>query len=285
MKCLVCKTLENDLILSGYHGKVYAPLGEIFKKEDIERVRKNPAFDIYDCKRCGVRFAHPSPHFDEVASDYEDYETLYPGLKLFCEGLKKTEDPIWSIMARGRPYYAVFEQMREKSPLKILDVGCGYGYLAWTLATQGHDVRGIEISGSAVKTAQEIFGTLGFFKITVEEFLEKYPYEKFDLVTVVEVIEHTSNPSEFFQNCLGLLKPRGFLLITTPNLDYYLDRFQKQGIWYTEEPPIHLSLFTRKTLDYLAEDNDLFIRHIEFPGKLPSSTIAAKFHRFYEKNP
>jgi 2-polyprenyl-6-hydroxyphenyl methylase/3-demethylubiquinone-9 3-methyltransferase len=101
---------------------------------------------------------------------------------------------------------------------KILDVGCGGGILAESLAAKEAQVTGIDMSEAALKVAKlhllESQLTIDYQQITAEEFAEQQP-ACFDVITCMEMLEHVPHPESVVKACSELVKPGGTLFFST----------------------------------------------------------------------
>ena len=102
----------------------------------------------------------------------------------------------------------------------ILDVGCGGGLLSEALYDFGANVTGIDAAGPGIQVAKihakENNKNISYFEKTAEE-LNKKNSESFDIITCLEVLEHVPDPKELVKTCINLLKPKGFLFLSTIN--------------------------------------------------------------------
>ncbi|MEM1340813.1 MAG: class I SAM-dependent methyltransferase [Pseudomonadota bacterium] len=100
---------------------------------------------------------------------------------------------------------------------RILDVGCGYGFIVERLSALGFDVRGLEPSRSRAALAREVVGV----PLLDLAPLQSPPLElgRFDLVTLFQVLEHILDPVPFLAWLRDLISEEGSILIEVPNLD------------------------------------------------------------------
>lgn len=103
---------------------------------------------------------------------------------------------------------------------KILDVGCGGGILAESLAKEGALVTGIDMAEAGLEVAKlhllESGLNVDYQKIPVEEFAEQHA-EEFDIVTCLEMLEHVPDPASIINACAALTKAHGCLFFSTLN--------------------------------------------------------------------
>lgn len=101
--------------------------------------------------------------------------------------------------------------------LRVLDVGCGGGILCEAMAKVGAQVTGIDAEREAIKIAkdhaQENQLAIEYHCTPIEEFENK----SFDAVTCMEMLEHVQNPALVLEHCKRVLKPNGFLFLSTIN--------------------------------------------------------------------
>lgn len=148
----------------------------------------------------------------------------------------------------------------DLSKKKILDVGCGNGYFLSALKETGAKCMGAEFSDkwrkfTMEKTGLPIYG----------ERLENFPEKDFDIITLFDVLEHIEKPIPFIEAVRNLLKPKGHILIYTPNVDSFSLRVMRE---YSNnvDPSEHLVLFCYKSLEYLGKITGFKIIHSETRG-------------------
>jgi 2-polyprenyl-6-hydroxyphenyl methylase/3-demethylubiquinone-9 3-methyltransferase len=104
---------------------------------------------------------------------------------------------------------------------QVLDVGCGGGILTDSMARRGAKALGIDLATKALKVAQlhamEV-GTEGvdYREIAVEALALERP-ASFDVVTCMEMLEHVPDPASVVQACADLVKPGGWVFLSTLN--------------------------------------------------------------------
>lgn len=120
----------------------------------------------------------------------------------------------------------------------LLDVGCGSGFFLNIMKQRGSKVKGIDLGKEKIKFAKEEFDI---------EIMEKNILnleEKYDTITMHQLIEHVANPSSFIKKAYESLNLDGLLVITTPNLNFakFIARFGllRDGLGH---PPNHCVLF------------------------------------------
>jgi 2-polyprenyl-6-hydroxyphenyl methylase/3-demethylubiquinone-9 3-methyltransferase len=103
---------------------------------------------------------------------------------------------------------------------KVLDVGCGGGILAESMASRGARVTGIDLGEAPLEVARlhllESGLEVRYERIPVERLAAEEP-ASFDLVTCMEMLEHVPNPASVIDACARLTRPGGHLFFSTLN--------------------------------------------------------------------
>lgn len=109
-----------------------------------------------------------------------------------------------------------------RNGLKILEIGCGNGFVASRLAEAGHNVTAIDVSHTGIDVARATYQRTGlrYHRASVYDVEAFAEFRDFDVVLSIEVIEHLQFPKAIFERAADVLKPGGCVLITTPYHGY-----------------------------------------------------------------
>lgn len=104
---------------------------------------------------------------------------------------------------------------------RVLDVGCGGGILADSMARKGADVLGIDLASKALRVAQlhaleAQTAHVQYREISVEAMAREQP-ASFDAITCMEMLEHVPDPASVVRACAELVKPEGWVFFSTIN--------------------------------------------------------------------
>ena len=153
------------------------------------------------------------------------------------------------VQARDLKYATFHERIRKirnrSAGLQLLDVGCSCGYLIDVALMEGFDAHGVEFSAVAIAAASEqarrriIHGDVNQ--------LDAIQQASYDVVTALDIIEHTLDPIAFLNQVKNTLKNRGLLVISTPDTGYFL-RLLMGGRWPMLQPFQHTFLFSSQSL-------------------------------------
>ena len=102
----------------------------------------------------------------------------------------------------------------------VLDVGCGGGLLSEALAAQSAKVTGIDLAPAVLETARlhlyESGLQIEYLERSAEALAAERP-QQFDVITCMEMLEHVPDPAAIVEACADLLKPGGWLFLSTLN--------------------------------------------------------------------
>jgi 2-polyprenyl-3-methyl-5-hydroxy-6-metoxy-1,4-benzoquinol methylase len=105
---------------------------------------------------------------------------------------------------------------------KILDIGCGHGSVTHQLVKDGFDVYGVEINDDAIKSLTE----KGFHPIKADISKPLNINNKFDIVLLLDVLEHVFDPLFLLRNAKNHTNRGGYIIITVPLYFDIIDRIK-----------------------------------------------------------
>jgi 2-polyprenyl-6-hydroxyphenyl methylase/3-demethylubiquinone-9 3-methyltransferase len=140
-----------------------------------------------------------------------------------------------ALAARWWDAHSEFKPLHDINPLRleyvdrlagglsgqeVLDVGCGGGILAESMAARGARVMGIDMGEAPLKVAElhslESGIEVEYRRVPAEALAEERP-ESFDLVTCMEMLEHVPDPSSVVGACARMVRPGGWVFFSTLN--------------------------------------------------------------------
>jgi 2-polyprenyl-6-hydroxyphenyl methylase / 3-demethylubiquinone-9 3-methyltransferase len=139
-----------------------------------------------------------------------------------------------ALAARWWDPHSEFKPLHEINPLRldyvdqtaglagkeVLDVGCGGGILAESMAIRGALVTGIDLGEMPLKVAElhtlETGVKVNYRQIAAETLAAECP-ASFDIVTCMEMLEHVPDPGSVITACARLVKPGGYVFFSTLN--------------------------------------------------------------------
>ncbi len=161
----------------------------------------------------------------------------------------------WDATGEFKPLHAInplrLDWIDQLAPIKgkrVLDVGCGGGILADSMARKGAQVLGIDLAGKALKVAQlhaleaETQG-VSYREVSAEDLAAEQPAQ-YDVVTCMEMLEHVPDPSSIVRACSELVKPGGWVFFSTINRNPKAWLFAVVGAEYV------LNMLPRGTHEY-----------------------------------
>lgn len=186
-------------------------------------VRDFPWVGILECISCGVTF------HGENLEHAVDYPSGTMNLNLI-EEVGRTFQPDEDDYRRGSYIRGSFPSKKE-SAVKILDFGSGYGSLISELKSE-YEMSGVEVDVSARSFCE----SKGFKMYDSLDEVEATK-NKFDIITMIHVIEHLISPVDILKRLATLLSDDGRIIIETPNSDdalltfYECEPFQNWTYW------------------------------------------------------
>ena len=228
--CPLCDSKETDHFLTDYSNNRY-----------------------WKCKKCKLLFLRPVPKIS--------YDDGYWKDGIDPEGKKKDQTKMKDFKLKNW-YGEIVSYVNNLPPGKIIDIGCGLGYLLSAIPNtwDKHGYETSEFALSYVKNENP--------EVILEELkLESEPPPKnqmdYDVVICYHVIEHIKNPDLFLKHLSMMVKPHGVLIVGTPNVGSIAAKLFRGNFRLFGSG--HLCLFNQKNLEFLFKKNHFKIFKKEFP--------------------
>ena len=161
-------------------------------------------YRIAQCRNCGFWFVNPQPTAEELRQFYATYDDGDQWRNLeerFNRGVRKAI-------------------LRMKRSGAILDVGCGSGNFLRCMKEKGFSVFGIEPSGSGSEYACDAHG-MDIYHGMIEDYLAANRGRSFDVVTLLNVLEHLTDPVQTLSQLRAVLTSDGLLAIVVPDARFH----------------------------------------------------------------
>lgn len=203
---------------------------------------KTHGFWIRDCQFCRHRFT-------EIAADAHHARTVYNDDYFSGGGTAGYHDYVSDarlLRNRGRIYAKKLRKYTK--PGKILDVGSAAGFVLQGFSDMDWHGVGIEPNSTMARFARDELN-LRVVNSTLEDFASD---EKFDLISMIQVVAHFFDVRSAFENARSLLNENGFLLIETWNRASLTERVFGKN-WHEYSPPSVLHFFTSQILNEFAD--------------------------------
>jgi 2-polyprenyl-3-methyl-5-hydroxy-6-metoxy-1,4-benzoquinol methylase len=197
------------------------------------------SFEVRRCKSCGLAVTWPVPPASEMARYYPDAYYGRSGEKRFVGPVEGMQRALYASRV------ALVERAVGGRRGRVLDVGCGRGFLLEAFRRRGWAVQGTELSEASSAHAREVLG-LTVHVGTLDSL--DLPEGSLDAATLWHVLEHVQDPVRLLAGIRKLLRPGGALLVSVPNFGSPEARAAGAG-WFHLDVPRHLVHFTPRTLE------------------------------------
>lgn len=258
--CIICNSQNIKKINDHYQGYI-----------------EGDFYEIFACNNCFSHFINPSKIDSNLYSIIYNEENLlgYDRYFKYANEIISQSNPLKYLADQESTYYPVYKYLRGKRNLKILELGCGYGYLTYAMHKESHNSYGIDLSQKSISFAKAKYGKY-FENISIENFIQSCS-EKFDLIVATEVIEHLFDIPQFFESLKKIIAPEGSILLTTPNKDFVPRKFD----WLTDLPPVHITWLGKRSFLVLGDQKKFEIEFISFDDYYsPKENKFIKYLRF-----
>jgi SAM-dependent methyltransferase len=237
----------------------------VARARDTEYCTSDRVYSYVECDACGTLFLLEPP--------VDALRSIYP--PTYYSYQQDGGDTSWLQSIKSWLDVRMFRRLLDQLPgdaLRVLDVGGGSGWLlsqvreASPRVAETHEV---DIDPGAAEAAQQAGHR--FHCVTIEEFEAAEP---FDLVLMLNIIEHVADPERVLRAVERCLRPGGLVLIKTPNAKT-LDRWIfEQRNWGGFHCPRHFVVFTRASFLALAARSGLDCLAAEYTQGAPQWTTS-----------
>ncbi|MGH9674176.1 MAG: methyltransferase domain-containing protein [Bryobacteraceae bacterium] len=165
-------------------------------------------FRLYQCRECCVQFRRHASGVDQPDEFSQDERALEGYEELYAPG-------------RTRTYNRILEALGEGAGRRFLDVGCALGWLMQAAGRRGYETWGIEPHSRVARRASQMIG-----RPVEAGTLEDTRHEdaSFDVVTMMDVLEHAVAPASCLDRVWRLLDDGGTIVIRVPDMAGLLPR-------------------------------------------------------------
>jgi 2-polyprenyl-3-methyl-5-hydroxy-6-metoxy-1,4-benzoquinol methylase len=197
--------------------------------------------DLVKCRDCGLVYAHPRLPAGELEKRYESPLFFDDYLK----NLRATPGGYDPAFVKSHFHLTLGLLERRFAPGKrLLDVGCGAGFFIKAAEEAGWEAVGIEVSKLSSRYGREIVrADVRTGRLEDAGFAPA----SFDMVTMLDLVEHLPDPLATLRAASAVLKPGGILIVSTPDFRSLSGRILGRS-WAVFSPGEHLAVFNARTL-------------------------------------
>lgn len=162
---------------------------------------------------------------------------------LGSEWLNASNHPIALLRAENRlrnPW--IMSHLKPHS--KVVDLGCGAGFLTSALALAGHSVTGVDLSKGSLEIARMGARGHSVTYLEADAAATPLPSHSFDVVCAMDLLEHVTNPKQVIQEAARLLRPGGLFFFHTFNRTWMSYLLVIKGVdWCIKNAPKNMHVY------------------------------------------
>jgi SAM-dependent methyltransferase len=225
---------------------------------DVEYFTSQQSFNFFECITCDILFIDPMP-VNQLASIYPpNYYSFTSKQSSLAFKIKDWLDTI---------FYKKILKKLPGSSLSVLDIGGGTGTLLDTIKKADHRIRNTQVVDIDDK-AKLIAESNGhkYYCGTIESFKGQH---SFDVILMLNLVEHVSDPKEVLHKAGTLLSPGVVIIIKTPNFKSWDAKLFKNTYWGGLHCPRHWVLFSKKSFISIANTANLKIKYFSYTQGAP----------------
>lgn len=242
-----------------------------------QAVRETFTKGVYNylrCATCGSLFVSNPPAAAEVHARYsEDY---YEAASLGVEDRKGYPSYMKAQESLTNSFKSKLKLVQDRVPSgRLLDAGAAYGTFL-RLANSHYEGMGIEVSQYAASVAKKTFGI--DIKVASIEHSPPFPDDYFDGIVMWDIIEHLINPVQALKEVYRMLKPEGYVFVSTDDANNWLPRLLGSK-WWALGAPLHLCHFSKQGMKSAFERAGNYAQ-VDLVSDLRQYTIPEVFEHF-----
>jgi 2-polyprenyl-3-methyl-5-hydroxy-6-metoxy-1,4-benzoquinol methylase len=154
----------------------------------------------------------------------------------------------FSFMSKADKVTALIKKnIKDKKEVSLLDIGCNKGFLLHSAIQKGWNVYGIELVPELLIPFKNKYKGLSdsLYIGSFDDNYNKLKKNSFDVISMIDVIEHFNNPAKTLKKVHSLLKKDGILIVQTPDSMSSMSKNLKSS-WPALKKEEHLCVFNKK---------------------------------------
>jgi SAM-dependent methyltransferase len=173
------------------------------------------------------------------------------------------------------PVFAYLDEHLGGRRGRVLDLGCGNGYVSSRLAAAGHTVVGVDVSADGIEQGRAAHPGVVFHVASIyDEGVAEKIGRDFDAVIALEVVEHLFYPKLLFERTRTLLRADGRLIASTPYHGYWKNLAISlvggwDRHWGVDWDGGHIKFFSPRSLRAMAELAGYGDVRFRYAGRVP----------------
>ena len=177
-------------------------------QQPADYARRSDGAKVASCSGCGLLFLNPQPDAQTIRGFYtNEFFTAgtYQGHYFESHGCERGIQPVWQRILR--------DISARIEPGRLLDIGCAHGFFLQAATQYNFEPYGVELVDEAAAHASK-----SGCQVTVGDLRSAhFPDHHFQVVTMLDVIEHVADPRAELEEIRRVLVPGGILCMLTPN--------------------------------------------------------------------
>ena len=194
-------------------------------------------WDIYRCSNCNFLFVHPYPSDSEIT---EFYNTNYRDIDIDFYPKARSR--------QRRTFIRSFRFWKYIFNKRVLDVGCGGGFMVNAFRRLGADAHGMDISENSIAYARKHFPACTFHCENFDSMSKSNLV--FDFIFTTELLEHIAGTHEFMEMIVAISRPGTIVYLATPDSGHEAVPAD-MSLWTDICPPAHLQWFNQSNMALL----------------------------------